>query len=236
MKKFILLISVLFSGITFAAQPLSGTFKNGSDSLVFNGEQVIFSVSGFGGLSTTQVGVGTYERVEDFLMIHTSEYPGRKSTFQELEGSRPDTCVVKVVGLSNYPIQGILVEPNNTSRKHPGGRVTGDDGRIHLTNTDKTQNITVSGMGYNTISFDYTPGSDYLVKLADNEIIENSTVVFRFNEIDDETVSILLLTDDFDAGKKRDSELTKLERRARKSNRIEKRFKREYEPYVRRTE
>ena len=75
MKKFILLFSVLFSGITFAAQPLSGTFKNGSDSLVFNGEQVIFSVSGFGGLSTTQVGVGTYEKTGNFLMIHTSEYP-----------------------------------------------------------------------------------------------------------------------------------------------------------------
>lgn len=217
-----------------AAQPLSGTYKNGTDSLVFSGDRVIFSVSGFGGLSATQVGAGTYERVENFLLIHTDDYPGNKSSFEELEGTRVDTCEVRVVSLNNYPIQGILVEPNNSTRKEPGGRVTGGDGRIYLTDTDKTETITVSGMGYHNITLEYKPGSDYLVKLADNEIIEDMTVVFQFREVDDETLSLLLLTDDFDGSKRRDRELKSLQKRARKSNRIDKRFKKEYEPYVRR--
>ncbi|NLJ01707.1 MAG: hypothetical protein GX371_11260 [Bacteroidales bacterium] len=234
MKKIILLLSVLFSGITFAAQPLSGTYKNGSDSLKFEGNQIVFRVSGFGGLSSSQAGAGTYELINDFLLVHTGDYPGNKSTFQELPGSRADTCVVKVVGLSNYPVEGILVEPDNSSTKLPAGRVTGNDGKIYLANTSKMKNITVSGMGYNTITIDYDTGIDYLVKLADDEIIENKTVVFRLKEVDDETLSILLLTDDFNAGKKRDNELNKLERAARRSNRIDKRFKKEYEPYVRR--
>mgnify|MGYP007061807482 CR=1 FL=1 len=207
------------------AQPLSGTYKNGTDSLVFKGDQAIFHVSGFGGLSSAQAGAGSYERVNDFLLIHTAEYPGDKASFHELEGSRADTCVVKVVSLANYPIQGILVEPDNSFAKLPGGRVTGNDGRIYLTDTEKTQTITVSGMGV-----------DYLVKLADSEVIEDRTVVFRLQEVDDETLSILLLADDFDPGKKRDNELKKLEKRARRSNQIDKRFKKEYEPYVRRVQ
>lgn len=219
-----------------AAQPMSGTYINGSDSLVFNGDQVNFRVSGFGGLSTTQVGTGTYERVGGFLLVHTLDYPGKKASFQELDGSRSDTCVIKVVGMNNFPIQGILVEPDNVSRKEPGGQVTGNDGKINLTNTVKIKEITVSGMGYNTVVINYNHGHDYLVRLVDNEVIENKTVVFQFDEVDEETVSLLLLTDEFDASKKRDSELKKLERRARKNNRIEKRFKKVYEPYVRGTQ
>ena len=236
MKKFLLSVSILFVGIPLFAQSLSGTYKNGSDSLVFRGDQVIFSVSGFGGLSSTQVGMGSYELVDGFLLVHTTDYPGEKASFQELDGSRSDTCVVKVISSLNYPIQGILVEPDNVSRKVPGGQVTGSDGKVYLTHTEKVQAITVSGMGYNTVNIDYHPGRDYLVKLTDNEVIENKTVVFQFNEVDDETISIVLLTDQFDGGKKRESELKKLEKRARKNNRIDKRFKKEYEPYVPRTQ
>src|SRR5690554_5472769 len=179
MKKILFIIAVLFSGMSMVAQSLSGTYKNGSDSLVFKEDKAIFHVSGFGGLSSAQAGAGSYERVGDFLLIHTAEYPGDKASFQELEGSRADTCVVRVVGLDNYPVQGILVEPDNSSAKLPGGRVTGNDGRIYLTDTEKTETITISGMGYNTITIDYQPGVDYLVKLADNEVIEDKTVVFR---------------------------------------------------------
>lgn len=80
----------------------------------------MFRVSDFGGLSSVQTGVGTYEREGNFLLVHTTGYPGAKATFQELNGSREDTCVVKVVGMNNYPIRGILVEPDKVSRKEPG--------------------------------------------------------------------------------------------------------------------
>lgn len=236
MKQMLLLVSVLFSGISIIAQPLTGTYKNGSDSLVFNGNKVTFRVSGFGGLSSAQAGMGNYERVNNFLLIHTLDYPGDKSTFQKLDSSRNDTCVIKVVDLSNYPIQGVLIEPDNTTAKLPGGRITGSDGKIYLTHTQKTRKITVSGMGINTVTIDYSPCSDYLVKVADNEVVEDQTVVFMIREVDDETLSLLLLTDNFDSRKKRDSELHKLERKVRKSHRMDKRFKKEYEPYVRSTQ
>lgn len=231
-----LLLSMLFTGTTLTAQSLSGTYTNGTDSLIFKGDQVTFRVSGFGGLSSTQTGTGTYEREENFLLVHTTKYPGAKASFQEINGSRADTCVVKVTGLNSFPIQGILVEPDKVSRKELGGQVTGNDGMIYLTNIEKLKTITVSGMGYNTLTIDYRPGYDYLVKLTDYEVIEDETVVFEFKEVDDETLSVTLLTAEFNNSKKRVGELKKLERRARKNNLIDKRFKKKHEPYVRQTQ
>lgn len=230
-----LLLSMLFFSTPVTAQSLSGTYTNGTDSLVFKGDQVMFRISGFGGLSSTQTGIGTYEREGDFLLVHTTAYPGAKATFQESNGSRKDTCVVKVTGVNGYPIPGILVEPDKVSRKEPGGQVTGSNGTIYLPNTGKLRTITVFGMGYNKITIDYRPGYDYLVRLTDYEVIEDETVVFEFNEIDDETLSVTLLTAEFNLNKRRDSELKKLEKKARKNNLIDKRFKKEHEPYVRQT-
>jgi hypothetical protein len=233
MKKILLLACILFSGISLFAQQLEGTFKNGQDSLTLSNGKASFRISGFAGLSTAQVGEGEYERIDDFLLVHTSDYSGDKSAFQPLDGSKKDTCVVKVVSLHNYPVQGILVESTNKSGKPIEGKVTGNDGRVLLTENEKTETIAVSGMGYNSISFDYTAEKDYLVILAENDVIENKTVVFRMHSIDEETLSLLLLTDDFNPGKKRDSELQKLEKKARKNNMLDKRMKKEYVPYIR---
>ena len=89
----------------------------------------------------------------------------------------------------------VLVEPNTSSRRNPAGRVTGSDGRIFLTDTDKIETIRVSGMGYHNAIIDYEPNSDYVVTLINNEVIENRTVIFQFEKWMMKSFS-LLLTDD----------------------------------------
>mgnify|MGYP000861563952 CR=1 FL=1 len=79
----------------------------------------------------------------------------------------------------------------------------------------------------------YTPGKNYRIKLAENDIIENKTVAFKINFIDEETLSLLMLADDFNIDKDKDKELRKLEKRAQKSNRLDKRLKKVYVPYIR---
>ncbi len=214
-KKFIPFTYMLLWGVSLFAQQLEGTFKNGLDSLTFDGENIVFRISGFGGLSSAQVGEGSYEYNDDYLFIHTRDFSGgERSVFQELEGSRTDTCVVKVVSLYNYPIENILVESLNKSDKNIEAKVTGDDGKIILTQNNKISSIAASSIGYNSISFNYTQGKDYLVRLAEHEIVENRTVIFKIQPIDDETISVLLLTDNFDEGKNRDKELKKLEKKS----------------------
>ena len=55
MKKTILLAVILFHGLFIVAQTLSGTYMNGTDSLIFSNEQVDFRITGFAGLSTEKV-------------------------------------------------------------------------------------------------------------------------------------------------------------------------------------
>ncbi len=231
MKKTILLTAILFNVLLIEAQTLNGTYKSGTDSLLFSNEHITFRISGFGGLSSALVGEGTYEIVDNYIIVHTDEYSGMKSNFEELEGSKKDTCVVKVVADNNYPVQGILIESKNKSGKTINAGVTGNDGTVYLTDNEKSINIVASAMGYNSIAFDYKAGSDYRIRLADNDVIEETTAVLRYNVIDEETISIILLTDNFNIEKKREEELKKLEKRARKSNRLDKRYKKEFEPF-----
>lgn len=231
MKRLIFLSIALIHGIIINAQTLSGTYKNGSDSLFFLNNSVSFHISGFGGLSSAQVGEGTYEIVDNYMLIHTNEYSGMKSNLQELTASESDTCIVKVVELNNYPAEGILVESKNKSGKTIAAGVSGNDGKVYLTDNEKCVTINTSALGYNSISFNFNSGKDYLVRLASYDVIEEKTVVLRFNEIDEETISITLLTDNFNRDRKREDELKKLEKRARKNNRIDKRYKKEFEAF-----
>jgi hypothetical protein len=234
MKKIPLLAGILLLGMPLFAQQLDGTYKNGADSIAFSNEKVIFRISGFGGLSSAQAGEGVYELAGDYLFIHTSDYTGDKTSFELLDGSRKDTCIVHTISSQNYAIQGILVESRNKSGRLISGKVTGNDGKVFFTPCDKITTLSATSLGYNSVSFNYTPGKDYRIKLAENDIIENNTVALKISFIDDETISLLMLTDEYDNGKNRDKELQKLEKRAQKTNKLDKRYKKVYIPYNRR--
>ncbi|MDD3510465.1 MAG: hypothetical protein PHW97_01035 [Fermentimonas sp.] len=233
MKKYLILILLLFSYLTLSAQTLSGTFKNGNDSISFSDDKVSFRITGFAGLSTVQVGEGSHEFVEDFMLVNTTDYSGPKSTYNAQNAANSDTCTIKVVSMNNYPVQGILVESKNGSDKIIGASVTGADGKIVITDYEKISKMTFSAMGYHSITIDFSPGNDFVVKIAENDIIENSTVAFKFNKIDDETISLILLTDDLDISRNLSKELDKLNKKARKTNLIGKRFTKELSYYTR---
>lgn len=233
MKKILLLASILLSGNSLFAQQFDGTYKNGTDSIVFSNNNAIFHISGFGGLSSAHVGEGIYELADDYLFIHTSDYSGDKTTFEPSDNSGKDTCVIRTVSQQGYAVQGILVESRTKSGKLISGKVTGNDGTVIFTPYNKIGSISARSLGYNPISFDYTPGKNYRIKLAENDIIENKTVAFKINFIDEETLSLLMLAEDFNIDKDKDKELRKLEKRAQKSNRLDKRLKKVYVPYIR---
>lgn len=231
MKRFIFLIIIPIISFTVFAHEMEGIYKNGSDSLVFSGDNITFSVSGFAGLSSVQVGEGKFELFGNFILVNTTNFSGEKSSFQELVGNKKDTCIVEVVSKLNYPVQGILIESINSSNKTVSAKVTGNDGKATLVNQDKTSKLKVSALGYNTITVDFKKDKDYLVKIAENIVIENKTVVFSYEIIDDETISLLLLTDDFNSGKNLDNELNRLAKRAKRNNLLHKRYSKELIPF-----
>ncbi|MCE5206079.1 MAG: hypothetical protein LLF80_08275 [Porphyromonadaceae bacterium] len=234
MKKYLLLTCHLILSFSLFAQQKEATYKNGTDSLAFNDGKVVFSITGFAGLSTTQVGEGSYELIDNYLLIRTSDFSGPKSACQIVERAVKDSCMVKVVDPNNYSLPQVLVEAHSNSGKVLDGKITGNDGIVWFTRTDKTARFAVSAMGYDAITVNHTQGKDYLVTLTVNDIIENSTVVFSLRNLDDETISLLLLSDDFNEGKNLTTDLQKLEKKVRKRNLLEKRLKKIYVPYVRR--
>lgn len=233
MTKYPLFVCTLLITIGLNAQQKDATYQNGTDSLAFLNGKIIFSITGFAGLTTAQVGVGSYEELDHFLLVNTTDYPGEKSSFTAKESSLKDSCQVKVVGTRNYPLQKILIEVLTQSDKFIASKITGDDGEALFPHNPKLGKIKISALGYDPITIPYTQGKQYQVTLSENDIIENSTVVFYIKSVDEETISLLLLSDDFKAGKDKLADLQKLEKKVRKRNLLEKRMKKVYVPYVR---
>lgn len=228
MKKYFAIVIFLSISFSLLSQEFEGNYKDKTDSLSFSNGKVIFNVSGFGALFTRMVGEGEYEYFDDYLLVNTSDYSGEKSVFEPIDGSKKDTIVVKVVDLNNYSIQGVLTEFLSESDKTIKGGVTNDQGKSQHTYDQKIKKIKASNLGYDDIVFDVVQGKDFLVKLAKNNVIENQTVAFKVKNDDEETISIILLSDNFEPGKDKMKSLEKLDKKVQKSNVLPKRLKKEY--------
>lgn len=230
MKKYFTILIFLSVSFALMSQGFEGNYKDKTDSLTFFNGKAIFNLSGFGALFTRMVGEGEYEYFDNYLLVNTSDYSGEKSVFEPIDGSKKDTMVVKVVGLDNYPIQGALTEFLSESDKVIRGVVTNDRGKSEQFSEPKVKKVKVSNLGYNDIIFNVVRGKDFFVKLAKNNVIEHQTVVFKVQNEDEETLSIILLSDNFNPGKDKMKSLEKLDKKAQKSNVLAKRLKKEYIP------
>lgn len=66
------------------AQIIEGRYINNNQFLEFKGDSLNFNIQGSGGLIINYKGIGSYELIENFLIIHTGEFNGPKSSFQKL--------------------------------------------------------------------------------------------------------------------------------------------------------
>lgn len=233
MKKIALIILCFLPFLTLHAQITEGTYKEANDSLSLDNQYAIFSLKGFAGLSVAQVGEGKYELEGEILTIHTGDYSGNKSSSQSVPAALKDTCIVEVVELNSYPLSTILVEARSPSGKLLDAKVTDQEGKVYLKDLEKIGTITVSELGYHSHQITYEKGKDFQVQLAENDIIENKEVLFRYRMVDEETLSLLMLSDDFKEGKNRERDIQKLLKKAEKSNKFDKRLKKVYVPYER---
>ena len=233
MKKIITILLFYLSFLHMLAQIPEGTYREDNDSIVLEKQFAKFSLKGFASLTVSQVGEGRYELEGDILSIQTDNYSGNKSSSQSQPASLKDSCRVTVVGINGYPLPTVLVEARTKSGKLLKGKVTNQEGKVYFKDSGKIASITVLEMGYHTYEIDFESGKDYLVQLAENDVIEQREVLFRYRLIDDETLSILMLSDDFKGGKNREREIKKLLKKAEKSNRLAKRLKKVYVPYER---
>ena len=234
MRKIFVIAYLIAATTLLHAQQLDGTYKQGTDSLSFSAGNVKFNMGGFGGLEVNKMGEGAFEWMDEFLLIHTSDYSGEKTTVQPLSGSRKDTLILKITDVENFSLQGALAEWLNDSGKALSGNASDENGKVFYKKNPKVRTIKISMLGYAATTFPYDPEKDYLIRLAKGNVIERQTVVFRVKKIDEETISLLLITTDFNPGKDTQKELRKLEKKLENQHVLDKRLKKVYVPlYVR---
>lgn len=230
MKKTIAFICAFAFFISLSAQSIEGTYKNGTDSLKFSNGKATFSLSGFGALFTQTMGEGTYEQIGEFILVHTTDYSHDKTTVESKEIARKDTTTLEIMSIDGFMLDGVLAELLNKSGKTILRGVTNGSGNIYILKNDKVTQIRVSNLGYDGIVFDYDFQKDYTIRMAKNEIVENQTVAFRIKPSEEDIISVILLTDNFDPGKDRDKALEKLVKQVEKKNILDKRMRKEYIP------
>ena len=163
LKKLILPAHEKISGLHLHTPPRIRTLRTTKrcdlsewiDSLAFSNGKAIFSITGFAGLSTAQVGEGSYEELNHYLLVNTTEYSGEKSTYQATESSLKDSCKVKVVATNNYALPKILIEALTQSDKLIASKITGDDGG-YVSTQPKDWKIKISALGYDPLTIPYT--------------------------------------------------------------------------------
>ncbi len=209
-------------------QELEGTFRNSTGYILLEGGKITFDIDEAGSPMNNKAGSGSYRQVGDFFVVKTEPYTGKRSEAIPTPASKKDTIVIQVVNSHNAPIQGVLVETLSESGKKLLGGVTNGNGRILFLHNPKIAKIRVFDMGADNLAFAYRPRNDFRVILAGKTVVENRTAVFKISPIDEESVSFLFLSSDFDAGKDEQKALDKLLKQAQKRNFLEKRLKKEY--------
>jgi len=225
LRNIFTLVIILASTLAFA-QDFEGTFKEGNNYIIFENNIVKFNMDDGMNLLSNIVGEGTYTYTDNYLLVNTTDYSGIKTEAEILSNAKKDTLTISVINQDNFYEKGVLVELLNEKNKVLVGGVTNDAGIAIFKTNPKVKKVRVFNMGHDDIIFDYDPTNDYRIKLAKNEVVENQVVAFSVKKIDDDTLSLIMLTTKFDAGKEPQKELDKLSKKTQKKKLIEKRMKR----------
>lgn len=212
MKILLTLATVLFA-LTLNAQEINGTYYEGPDSISFNNNRVIFSVRGNDGLGVVFTAEGTYEIMDDFILINTETYSGAKTKIETATAEKKDTIQLQLFNEDGFSIKGIRAEFLN-SKGSPIALSTSDEhGKIFYRIDPKITAIKVSDLLYDKAIFDYEAGTDYTVHLVKNRVLEDKIVIFKLEDRTDTKLTMKLLSTDFNRNNPSASQLKKLEKK-----------------------
>ena len=212
MKILLILTTILFS-ITLQAQEINGTYYEGPDSISFNNNNVVFSVRGNDGLGVVFTGEGTYELMDDFILIQTEEYKGTKTNVETATSTKNDTLQLQLFDEAGFSIQGVRAEFLNKSNKPIGLSISDENGVVLHKVDPKITGIRVADLLYDKVTFDYEPDIEYTVHLVKNRVLENKTVIFKLIEKTDAQITLKLLSTDFNKSAPSASQLNRLDKK-----------------------
>lgn len=212
MKILLILATALFS-LTLNAQEISGTYFEGPDSLSFNDNHVTFSIRGNDALGIVFTGEGTYEIINDFIVINTATYSGSKTKIDTRSAEKKDTTQVQLFCEDGYSLKGVRTEFLNKKNKTIGLKISDEHGIVLFKFNPKIAAIKVSDLLYDKATFDYEADTDYTIRLVKNRVLEDKTVIFKLVDSSDTELIVKLLSSDFNRDNPSTSQLRRLDKK-----------------------
>ena len=216
MKILFTLLTVLFS-IAISAQSFQGTYSEGTDVMTFADNRVDFNVKGNDGLGIIYCGEGTYEIIEDYIVISAAQYKGKKTKVEMNPSGKKDTLQLKFLDSDGYTLKGIRTEFMNKSGKTVDLRISDEDGIVLYKTNPKVTAIKVADLLFDKTTFDFAANTDYTVHLVKNRVLEDKTIIFKLIDSTDDKLSVKLLSTDFNKSTPTASHLKKLESKTKAS-------------------
>ena len=213
--KVLLAIIIGLCSITASAQDFKGTYWEGTDSITFKDNRIVFSIKGNDGLGIIYTGEGPHELVEDYMLIHTEEYQGNKTKVVMVPAAKKDTLQLQFFDKDGYSLKGIRAEFQSKPNKTIALAASNSDGIVLFMTNPKVKTIKVADLLYDAIILDYKPDTDYTVHLVKNRIVEDKTVVFKVMSASEDKVVMKLLTTDYKKKAPSVSDLNKLEKKTK---------------------
>ena len=183
--KILLTLATVLLALTLNAQEINGTYYEGPDSISFNDNRVIFSVRGNDGLGVVFTAEGTYEIMDDFILINTETYSGAKTKIETAAAEKIDTIQLQLFNEDGYSIKGIRAEFLNKKGSPIALSISNEHGKIFQRIDPKITAIKVSDLLYDKAILDYEAGTDYTVHLVKNRVLEDKIVIFKVEDRSD---------------------------------------------------
>lgn len=189
-------LAILLSALSFG-QKIDGRYYGGSDNIFFNPgknvDSVYFSIkSDRSGIIGDFYGSGTYKILDKYLIIHTGEYHGKKSTYKKTKRDQ-EFVIITVLDFEGNPLIGANIEIMDTSGNIILGKVSDINGRTFIDKNQTADKLVVSYFR-ESYAINFSEKYDYHVQLRTFKVIEDKTVVFKINSLEKEAMNVTLLT------------------------------------------
>lgn len=211
--KILFTITTILLSLTMSAQEIDGTFFEGTDSISFNDNHIIFSLRGNDGLGKIFTGKGTYVMLDDYIVINTQEYDGPKTRVEDKPATKQDTIQLQLYDDKGFSIKGVRAEFLNKKQKPIDLKVSNENGIIINKMHPKIKAIRVSDLLYDKTTFDCEANTDYTIHLVKNRVLEDKTVILKLVDKTDEKLTMKLLSTNFKKSEPSASQLRKLDKK-----------------------
>ncbi len=213
--KILLAFITILTAFSLTAQDINGTYQEGTDTITFDNNRVNFKVKSNDALGVIFTGEGTYEMIDEYMLITTDEYTGKKTKIDVKPSEKKDTIQIQFFDENGYSMKGVRTEFLNKSGKTITLSISNDNGIVLYKMNPKTVGVKASDLLFDKTTFDCAKDTDYTVHLVKNRVLEDKTVVFKLIDQTDSQLTMKLLSTDFDKKKPSASHLQKLDNKTK---------------------